>query len=208
STFQNEELWLIILEFSEKYELNSEQKSKMNSHMMNNEKDLKKDDPKLFEILKQIKLVADYIAKHNIVINKSQKKIMDLQQQTLKAKDFRFKSEYDKLVKRYDDIIELENSKIKFYQKAQNELLNLKENHIVTQKLLDEKNELEGLENTLLEKSIIESYDSEMTIDDFIKYESSYLEAIKEYSETVSNSSNQNLFEDVIQDFNHKTEFL
>jgi len=154
------------------------------------------------------KIVADYIAKHKNVIVKSKKKIVDLEQQLLKTKELTLKSEYQKLIKRYEDIIDLENSKIQFYQKAQNELFNLKENHIVTHKLLDEKQELEGLENSLLEKSILESYNSEMTIDDFISYESSYLEAIKEYSETVSNSSDQNLFEDVIQNFKDKTEFL
>ncbi len=205
---QNDRLWTIILEFSEKYKPSETQQSRMSSEMIKNEKDIEKDDPKLFEILKQIKLVADYITKHQNIIKQSRQKIINLNQQLNKTMETKLRTEYEKLIKRYNDIIELEESKISFYNKAQKELLKLKENHILSQKLLDEKQELEGLENSLLEKSVHEAYSTDMSIDDFISYETSYLEAIKEYSETVSNSSDQNLFEDIIQKFNDKTELL
>lgn len=204
----NEKLWTIILDFSRKYKLDFEKQNAAVTINNESEKDIKKKDPKLFEIIKQIKTLTDYISKHSKIIEKSRKKISDLKEQIFNTNESKLKLEYEKLIKRYNDIIELEKSKIDFYGKAQNELLKLKENHIVTQKLLNERQELEGLENSLLEKSIYEAMDPEMGIDEFISYESAYLDAIKEYSETVSNSSDQNLFEDVILEFKDKTKRL
>lgn len=204
----DQKLWSIIVDFSEKYNLSFDKQNARANVNKESEKDIKKKDPKLFEIIKQIKTVADYISKHLNIIEKIRKKISDLKEQIFNTNENRLKMEYEKLIKRYNDIIELEKSKIDFYEKAQNELLKLKENHIVTQKLLNERQELEGLENSLLEKSIYEAMDPDMGIDEFICYESAYLEAIKEYSEPVSNSSDQNLFEDVILKFKDKTNLL
>jgi hypothetical protein len=204
---KSEILWSIIDDFVKKYPPTDEQQARISLlQMPKKKKNIK--DTKLKEILEQLGNVTEYIKKHTEVINKIRKKISDLNLKIQSTLDARIKSEYESLIKRYTDIIELEKSKIKFYEKARNELLKLKENHLFTQNLIKEKAELENLENNLLEKSITEAYNSDMSIDDFINYEKSYLDAIKEYSETVSVSSDKNIFEEIIRKFDNKTEFI
>jgi hypothetical protein len=198
----------IIIEFSKEFKPSEQNEIEILEITTSNQKKSKEKDKKLTDILNQIQIVTNYIIKHQNLIKTSLEKITDLQKQSKEVKDTVILNEYSSLIKRYNDIIELENSKISFYSKAKGELLKLKENHIITQKLLTEKRELETLEDSLLEKSIIESNEKEMSIEDFVSYENAYLEAIKEYSEQISTSRNQNLFEEVIQTFKDKTNML
>lgn len=205
---KSEELLQVIIDFSNKYPPNVEQEILIAEFTLKGNKNDKVNDKKLAEILSQIHNISEYILKHKKFIVSSSKKISELKSSVTNTEEERLKTEYKSLVKRYQDIIELENSKIEFYSKAKNELIELKNNHIVTQKLFKEKEELKDLEDTLLEKSIEESNNTEMTVNDFISYENAYLEAIQEYSEKISSSRNQNLFEDIIRSFKDKTELL
>lgn len=203
---KDEELLNVIKDFTATYPPNPEQDIRITELTLKKSRNKRVKDKKLQEILDQIKNVSDYILKHKEIIANSFLKIKDLKNNVTNTRDERLRSEYAAIINRYEAIIDLENSKIEFYSKAKDELLKLKENHLITQKLLLEKQQLRDLEDSLLEKSIKESYDS--GIDDFINYETAYLEAISEYSEQISSSGDHNLFEDVIRSFNDKTEFL
>ncbi len=204
----DEQLFEIILNISKEMVLTPEQDIRITDFMLKNQKDEKTKDKKLQEIISQIKSVSNYILKHKEVIVKSNHKIAELEKSYSSTSDQMLVNEYKAISKRYEDIIELEKSKIDFYSKAQSELLKLKDNHIITQKLMKEKEELKNFEDNLLEKSIEESYNTGMSLNDFISYETAYLQAIQEYSEQISSSSNHNIFEDVIRSFNDKTELI
>lgn len=207
---KNEDLLQIIKDFSAEYPPNTEQEILITEYILNSKKTNKNKnkDKKLQEILHQIQNVSEYILKHKKSIVNSKKKIIELTKNETNTSEERLKTEYKSLINRYDDIIELENSKIAFYSKAENQLIKLKNNHIENRKILLEKEELRNLEDNLLEKSIAEEYNTENNIGDFITYENAYLEAIEEFSEQISSTGDQNIFEDIIRSFNDKTEFL
>ncbi|MBN2892056.1 MAG: hypothetical protein JXL97_09330 [Bacteroidales bacterium] len=203
---KDKDLLQIIIDFANDYPPNAQQDILIMEITFGNEKKTNIKDKKLQEILNQLSSISKYILKHKEVVVSVLKKINDLKMNLAGTKDERIRKEYSVLIKRYDDIIELENSKINFYEKTKDELLKLKENHVITQKLLLEKEELRNLEDRLLEKSIKETYDTD--INDFLSYETAYLEAIKEYSEQISSTGDQNLFQDIITSFNDRTELL
>lgn len=201
-------LWNLIISLAQEQTPTLEQQSRIAEFEYKKDEQVYKNDKKLAEIMQQIITVGDYIKKHGDVISNSWNKISELKLQLQGTSDNRLLSEYNSLIKRYEDIVGLEQSKIEFYTKAKNELLKLKENHLITQKLIKEKEELLNLEDSILEKSIHEEYTSDMSVNDFIVYENAYLDAIKEYSETISTSANHNLFEEITQNFKDKTKLL
>jgi hypothetical protein len=158
--------------------------------------------------MEQIDNVSKYIQKHRSTIDKSWNKIGELQKNIKNISDNRLITQYQQVIERYKSIIELENAKIDFYIKALDELLLLKQNHIYTQNLIAEKQELEKLESSILEKSYKEAYETNMSVDDFLLYENTYLEALKEYSDELSLSGDVDLFEEVIEKFKTKTALL
>jgi len=201
-------LWNLIIGLAQEQKPTPEQQAIIVEFEFEKDQDIYKNDEKLADIMQQILNVGNYITKHGEVISNSWKKIKELKVQLQATSDTRLIAEYNSLIKRYDDIVALEQSKIEFYSKAKNELLMLKENHLVTQKLMKEKEELKNLEDKILEKSIQEQYNVDMSVNDFIFYENAYLEALKEYSEPISSTGNQNLFEEISQNFKDKTKLL
>lgn len=201
-------LWNLIISLAQEQTPTPEQQNRIAEFEYQKDEEIYKKDTKLAEIMQQILSVGDYITKHGEVIKNSWNKISELKVQLKGTSDTRLVSEYNSLIKRYEDIVALEQSKIEFYSKTKDELLKLKENHLITQKLMKEKEELLNLEDQILEKSIQEEYTADMSVNDFIVYENAYLEALKEYSETISTSANHNLFEEITQNFKDKTKLL
>ncbi len=204
--FKHPTLLNIINNFTKVNPANREQYLKILEINLEKSHTPKKKDEKLQEIENQQDNIDNFLNKHKETKQKSLTKINELRTNITNTPNERLKNEYQTFISRYEDIVELENSKIDFYLKAKEELLKLRENHIITQKILFEEKELKTLEDDLLEKSIKESYESEIT--DFINYETSYLEAINQYSERISDSSSQNIFEDIITEFEIKTKIL
>ncbi len=205
---ENNILFGILQDIELSYDLLPEQHAEMNEILFERTKKNRKKDEKLYEILTQIAKISDFIKKHRNTIDKSWQKINELQEKLKYIADTRLQAEYQQLISRYKAIIELENSKINFYAKALDELLILKENHIHTQNLLAEKRELETLENSVLEKSYKEAYETDLSVDDFLLYEKTYLEALKEYAEELSSANDEHLFDEIIEKFKIKTELL
>ncbi len=203
-----EQLWDLIIQLAQEHTPTAQQQSKIAEfEYAKNEKKYKKDE-KLSEIIEQIMNATNYLRKHNQIIKNISNKISELQVKLQSINDVRISSEYQTLIKRYNDIIALEESKIVFYSKAKNDLEMLKENHLVSQNLMQEKEELRNWENTILEKSIKEQYDADASVSDFITYENAYLDALKEFAEPISSSGDQNLFEEITQNFKDKTKLL
>ncbi len=205
---KNKRLWSLIINFSKNHKPNPEQQKIISELEFEKEEDRFKKDKKLSKIMQQILNVNNFITKHGEIVSNSWQKINKLKNQMQNTQDGRILKEYKSLIKRYEDIVALEQFKIEFYTKAKDELLKLKENHIITQNLAKEKEELLSLEDEILEKSIKEEYSSDMSVSDFITYENAYLEAFDEYSENISSSANQNLFEELTQSFKDKTKLL
>ena len=70
--------------------------------------------------------------------------------------------------------------------------------------LQNEKAKLIDFENNLLEKTIKEQYSSE--VEDFLTFETVYLQTLQEYTKNISLSENNNIFEQLTQEFKNKTE--
>ena len=202
--YQNPILWNCILELSQSF--NSPANLVIRTIEIENKFFYKKapKNDKIQEISKQMNQLIDFIKKHSIIVDKSQKSIENLTNKQKIANDPNFIQEYSSLINRYNNIIELENSKIEFYKQAISNLLKLKQNHINFLNLQQEKAKLVDFENKLLEKTIKEQYSRD--VEDFLLFENTYLQTLQEYSKDISLSENNNIFEQLTQEFKNKTE--
>lgn len=155
-------------------------------------------------ISKQMNQLIELIKKHNKIVDEIQKSIDNLVNKQKITNEPSFIEEYSSLINRYNNIVELEKSKIDFYKQAICNLLKLKENHINFLNLQNEKAKLIDFENNLLEKTIKEQYSSE--VEDFLTFETVYLQTLQEYTKNISLSENNNIFEQLTQEFKNKTE--
>lgn len=201
--YPNVALWHCVLELSQSF--NPLAKQVIKTIEIEN-KFFSKISPKIDkiqEISKQMNQLIDLIKKHSIIIDNSRKQIENLENKQKLTNEPTFLQEYSNLINRYQNIIDLENSKIEFYKQALCNLLKLKQNHINYLNLQQEKARLDDFENKLLEKTIKEEYSSE--VEDFLMFESTYLQTLQQYTKDISLSENNNIFEHLTQEFNRKT---
>jgi len=199
---KNDFLIEIMNNFACDFNISALQKAFLTKMQIKKDKKENKKDKNYLKLLDQLDQTSSYILMHNKSIEESIEKIRMLEKKLNTIDEKMMRKEYTDLIKRYNDIISLENSKMQFYSKAQNQLYDLKRKHLMNKELIMEKEKLRNFEDSILEKSIVESYDD--NIDKFIFYEAEYLKALKEYSQTLSVSSDENLFDEIIRDFELK----
>ncbi len=202
----NDKLLNLMSDFIEDFNVLPEYKAKVVSLIVEKEMPHAKKDKDYRKILEKLKQTADYLTKHQQTINESRGKIRELNEKIRNLKDQRMLAEFQKLIERYENIISLELAKIDFYNKAQDELIKLRNKHLLNKELIKEKEKLLKLEDRLLEKSLSESYSN--SIDGFIIYEREFLKALDEYSETLSVSTDQNIFDEVMREFQNKVNLI
>lgn len=205
---KNDKIWEIIIEYIKQYPPNKQQQHTILLTELKKEGIKDKKDKKLSEILQQIANTSNYIKKHLDIINNVIEKIKNLKIKLIILTNEKLLAEYQDIIQRYENIIELEKAKINFYEKAKDELHKLKENHLITNQLHKEKEELKTFEDQILEKTVAEQYNTEMTVNEFIIYENAYLDALNEYSESISTSGNQNIFKEMTDSFKTKTKLI
>ena len=198
----NDNLLNLMSDFIEDFNVSPENKAKVIQLIVEKEMPKSKKDKDYLKILEKLKQTADYLTKHQHTIDESRTKIKELNEKIRNLKDQKMLNEFQKLVERYENIIMLELAKINFYNKAQDELIKLRNKHLLNKELIKEKENLMKLEDKLLEKSLSESYSG--SIDGFIIYEREFLKALDEYSETLSVSTDQNIFDEVMKEFQNK----
>ena len=198
----NDNLLNLMSDFIEDFNVSPENKAKVIQLIVEKEMPKSKKDKDYLKILEKLKQTADYLTKHQHTIDESRTKIKELNEKIRNLKDKKMLNEFQKLVERYENIIMLELAKINFYNKAQDELIKLRNKHLLNKELIKEKENLMKLEDKLLEKSLSESYSG--SIDGFIIYEREFLKALDEYSETLSVSTDQNIFDEVMKEFQNK----
>lgn len=204
---KNKSLLEIMNNFANDFSISSLQKAILSKIQFKEERKDKKNDENYRKLLEQLEQISTYILKHNALIKESSKKIKSLEDKLTNINDETMKREYKKLIERYKNIVKLESSKIEFYSKAQSQLFDLKKKHLLNKELIMEKEKLRSFEDTVLEKSIAESY-KKGSVDEFIFYEAEYLKALGEYSETLSVSTDENIFDELIRDFETKVKSI
>lgn len=197
----------IMNNFAYDFSISPLQKATLTQIQIKEEKKDKKNDENYRKLLEQLEQISAYIIKHNASIEESSKKIKSLEDKLTNINDETMQREYQKLIERYKNIVKLESSKIAFYSKAQNQLYDLKKKHLLNKELIMEKEKLRNFEDSILEKSIAESY-KKGSVDEFILYETEYLKALGEYSETLSVSADENIFDELIRDFETKVKSI
>ncbi len=197
-----DEIYEIMLDIVNNYRVDPEARAKVLSIVIEKDAEDLKNDKNYQKIIEKLNKIAVYLKKSNEIIKESEEKINELKDRIKLVQDNNQKHEFIEIIKRYENIIKLEKSKINFYEKAQDELIKLRNKHLLNQEIIREKEKLLKLEDKLLEKSLSESYGD--SIDGFIIYEREFLKALDEYSETLSVSTDQNIFDEVMREFQNK----
>ncbi len=102
----------------------------------------------------------------------------------------------------------LETSKLRFYENSKNELYKIKDYHIGQIKLNELTNELEQAEQEYFKNSFVESNITAENIYNSIENEKSYIEALDYYSESILNTSNIKMFDELQKEFDEKTKMI
>jgi hypothetical protein len=159
-------------------------------------------DPKLSEIINETIKVLQYLINHKQELKLLEEKKSNIIKDKNQAPEH-YKDELNNLITRYERIIDLEKSKISFYQQLYSELKQLKKDYYYRNKLIQEYEFLRKLEERYLSSSLRESQEAEAK-NDFLDYQNAYLQALSKYAEEINNSESLDIFENLRKDFEKK----
>ncbi len=158
-THHNSRLLEFIFLFSTHYRPDFTQQSQIVNLEYSQLKSSKKYDKKLIGILNQIMDEYENIDNVNLIIAKANKRIEDLKEDfDFDDKDNEFAVEFAKITNRYQEIISNSQKKKEDARSKIEQLLKLKKNFAINQKLLKAKEELKKLEDELWEDSFSYEY--------------------------------------------------
>ncbi len=155
--YRNSRLLEFIFILATQFQPDLQQQSVIISLELEKLKAQKQSDKKLLEILKQIVNLTESIEKHEQIIVKSKEKIQELEEQLAFTDEQEFINEYLNIIRRYEEIIEQEKLKIERNKEKVEHLLKMKNNFVITQKIIKAREELQRLEDELWESNISES---------------------------------------------------
>ncbi len=163
-------------------------------------------DQKLKNILTELLNVLNFLYQHKKQLSQLQNKQSQLKLELVNAPE-NYKDELNQLINRYDNLINLEKSKIEFYKQLKSELNQLYKNYIYQNKIQKEYEFLNQLESNYLSSSIKEDMEAE-TKANFVDYQNAYLKALSEIASQVNTTQNQDLFEQIRNNFEQKKQQL
>ncbi len=163
-------------------------------------------DPTARQILDEMLKVLNYLIEHKIQLHNLKAKKAQLEEEMRKAPS-QYTADVKRLIERYENIIKLEQSKIELYKKLKGELKDVYNNYIYSNKLMKEYRFIEELEDRYLSSSVKDSLDADDK-KDFIQYHSTYLETLAEYADQINTTNNQDLFEEIREEFENKKQNL
>lgn len=171
------------------------------------EREIKKTkDKKLIKILTEIKKTLSYITEHTNQLHTIKNKISDLTKEKQQAPD-PYKKELQNIIDRYENIRQLEEAKISFYNEMKSELWQLHKQYLYRNKIELERQKLSDLEKQFLNDSVLESMEANEKTS-FVDYENAYLDALAQYSDEINDISSSDLFEEVRREFENKRNSL
>ncbi len=163
-------------------------------------------DPKLKQIFTELLNVLNFIYQHKQQLSQLEQKQSQLKTELINAPET-YKDELNQLITRYDNLIKLEKSKIEFYLQLKDELNQLYKNYIYQNKIQQEYEFLNQLESSYLSNSIKEDIEADSKTD-FVDYQNAYLKALAETANQVNSTQNQDLFEEIRNNFKQKKQQL
>jgi len=164
-----------------------------------------KKNKKLDKIYININKTIGYIKSCRQNIKKFKNKEIELEKLLLNEENENLRQGYVNAISSYKEMQGLETSKLKFYENSKNELYKIKDYHIGQIKLSELTNELEQAKQEYFKNSFVEKNITAEDIYNSIENEKSYIEALDYYSESILNSSNIKMFEELQKEFDDKT---
>ncbi len=159
-------------------------------------------DKKILKILSEIKKTLRYINDHTQKLQIIREKITNLEKEKQQAPE-QYKDDLQGIIDRYEHIKALEEAKIEFYNDLKQELWQLHRQYLYRNKIEQERQKLSDLERQFLNDSILESLEADEK-KSFVDFESSYLDALAEYSDQINSAASSDLFEEIRREFELK----
>ena len=195
--YPNRVLEDLIKDFSSFYDLENYSEMDMLEREISKTKDKKN-----LRILSEIKKTLKYLAEHTEKLNSIKQKITSLRQEMIQAPDT-YKPELQDIINRYENLRQLEEAKISFYNELKNELWQLHRQYLYRNKIEQERQRLSDLEKEYLTDSVIESMEADER-KGFVDYENAYLDALAEYSDEINGVTSTDLFDEIRREFENK----
>ncbi len=195
--YPNKVLEDLIKDFSSFYDLENYFEMDMIEREISKTKDKKN-----LKILSEIKKTLKYLTDHTEKLNSINQKIASLRQEMMQVPDT-YKQEIEDIINRYENLKQLEEAKISFYNKLKNELWQLHRQYLYRNKIEQERQRLSVLEKEYLTDSVIESMEADER-KSFVDYENAYLDALSEYSDEINGVTSTDLFDEVRREFENK----